>query len=676
MPKQDAPQLLARVAGAELDLADTLRWIVDWLRPDDARNVAPVIARIEALVLALDEQPDLRDRLRQRLEHGLEDARHLTLYTGIGLFSRKGFFREAAELLYERINPRPMDREDLKDILYHVFHDPRDAIWVAHLPDDAWSRLLQALGCLSDEHPGVLHRARAEALYALEMLSIWIAAEELEPELLRLDPTIAERNSAFVAQEREISAYVRDYRRALEEPEHTRMDDRHARVLLEQCSEQIERLRRRAITHGSSLSLTHLLERLNQTLARIHKLLDLLEPESGESPRGAAVGVFRELVTASARSHGVRALWQDNIKLVSRSITQHVSDTGEHYITQSRSEYLQMLRSGAGAGLIIAVMALIKIQIEGLGLSEGWNTLWVSLNYGLGFVLIHILHFTVATKQPAMTAARLAAAIEESERGTADPRKMADLLMRVGRSQFAAVLGNVGVALPTAILIGLATTSLFGASVLSGGEVDYLLDGLRPIMGLALMFAAIAGVWLFVSGLIAGFFDNRCAYLDLPGRLREHPLLRRILPTAARHRLADWIGYNYGALMGNFLFGVLLGVTGYVGYLLNLPLDIQHVAFASANLGYVTASEAPGLAGFGLFLAFVLMIGAVNLWVSFGLALYVALRARGVRIGAFGRVLRAYGRHLRERPREFLFPPRPATENGPDDTDSDPHDRH
>ncbi|WP_019626287.1 site-specific recombinase [Thioalkalivibrio sp. ALJT] len=673
MSKQDAPQWLARLASTELDLADTLRWIVDWLRPEDARNIAPVIARIEALVLALDEEPELRGRLRQRLESGLEDARHLTLYTGIGLFSRKGFFREAAELLYERINPRPMDREDLKDILYHVFHDPQDALWVARLPDDAWSRLLQALGCLSGDHPGVLHRAREEALYALEMLSIWIAAEELEPELLRLDPTIAERNSAFVAQEREISAYVRDYRRALEEPDHTRMDDRHARVLLQQCSEQVERLRQRAITQGNSLSLTHLLERLDQTLARIHKLLDLLEPDSGESPRRAAVGVFRELVTISARSHGVRALWQDNVKLVSRSITQHVSDTGEHYITQSRGEYFQMLRSGAGAGLIIALMALIKIQIEGLGLSEGWNTLLVSLNYGLGFVLIHMLHFTVATKQPAMTAARLAAAIEESERGTADPRKMADLLMRVGRSQFAAVLGNVGVALPTAILIGLATASLFGTSILSSGEVDYLLDGLRPIMGLALMFAAIAGVWLFVSGLIAGYFDNRCAYLDLPGRLREHPLLRRLLPTRARHRLADWIGYNYGAVMGNFLFGMLLGLTGYVGYLLNLPLDIQHVAFASANLGYVTSGEALGLLGFGLFLGFVLLIGAVNLWVSFGLALYVALRARGVRIGAFGRVFRAYGQHLRERPREFLFPPRPETGNGPDHSDSNPN---
>ncbi|WP_038051388.1 site-specific recombinase [Thioalkalivibrio sp. ALJ1] len=671
MPRQeDATQLLDRLANdPQYDLAETLRAIIGWLRPPDPDNIALVIARIEDLVLALGDRPGLREHLRDRLEQGLEDARHLTLYTGIGLFSRKGFFREAAELLYERINPRPMDRADLRDVLYHVFHDPKDAIWVARLPDDAWSRLLQALGCLSGEHPGVLQRAREEALYALEMLSIWIAAEELEPELLRLDPSIAERNSAFVAQEREISAYVRDYRLWLEDPDYERVDDRHARVLLEQCKEQIDRLRRRAITHGNSLSLTHLMERLDQTLARIHKLLDLLEPNSGDEPRQAAVGVFRDLVTISARSHGVRALWQDNIRLVSRSVTQHVSDTGEHYITRDRSEYFQMLRSGAGAGLIIAVMALIKIQVEALGLSEGWNTLWVSLNYGLGFVLIHILHFTVATKQPAMTAARLAAAIEETERGTADPSKLADLLMRVGRSQFAAVLGNVGVALPTAILIGLFASSLFSTPVLSSQEIDYLMDSLRPIMGLALFFAAIAGVWLFVSGLIAGFFDNRCAYLDLPGRLREHPLLRRLLPEASRHRLADWIGYNYGALIGNFLFGVLLGVTGFVGYLLNLPLDIQHVAFASANLGYVTASEAPGLLLFGLFLVFVLLIGAVNLWVSFGLALYVALRARGVRMGAFGRVFRAYGRHLRERPREFLFPPRRAStsDGGPDD---------
>jgi site-specific recombinase len=641
-----------------LDFAETLRLIVDWLRPtDDRGSVAPVIGRIEQLVLALDGNPDLRQRLRERLEKGLQGARHLTLYTGIGLFSRQGFLREFTQRLYERLNPRPIQREDLKDVLSYVFHRPSDANWVAALPDDAWWRLLEAIGCLSGEHPAVLTRARDEILYALEMLSLWVAAEELEPELLRLDPRIAERDSAFVAQQRELAGFVQAYRAWTEDPARDFVDDRHARVLLDQCSEQIARLRRRAVTRGSSISLTHLLERLDQTLERIRRLLHVLDPGSPEQQRRTAAALFRELVTANARRHGVRSLWQDNIGLLARSVTQQASETGEHYITSNRSEYLGMLRSGAGAGLIIAVMAWIKIQIEAMGLGQGATTLWVSLNYGLGFVLIHTLHFTVATKQPAMTAARLAAAIEESDQGTANPAKLADLLIQVGRSQFVAVVGNVGVALPVALGLGWLYHLTLGASVLDATGVEYQLNQLSPFAGLALFHAAIAGLWLFVAGLISGFFDNRCAYLDLPGRLRDHPLLRRMLSERGRLRLAGYIEHNYGALAGNFFFGVLLGITGYLGYLLSLPLDIRHVAFASANLGYAASVQLPGALEFLLYVIFVLLIGAVNLWVSFGLALYVALKARGTHIGALNRLLKAYGQRILEHPREFLLPP-------------------
>jgi len=654
-------------ADDSLDFADTLRRIVAWLRPGHSeRSTATVIARIEQLVLALEENPDLRQRLREHLEEGLEGARHLTLYTGIGLFSRRGFLREFTQRLYERLNPKPMERENLKDVLAYVFDRPDDAQWVAALPDDAWWRLLEAIGCMSGEHPAVLTRAREEMLYALEMLSLWVAAEELEPELLRLDPRIAERDSAFVAQQRELAAFIQAYRAWAEDPSREFQDDRHARVLLDQCSEQIASLRRRAVTRGSSISLTHLLERLDQTLARIRRLLNVLDPADPDAQRRTSVELFRELVTANARRHSIRSLWQENVKLLSRSVTQQASETGEHYITSNRAEYLGMLRSGAGAGFIIAVMAWIKIQIEAMGLGPGATTVWVSLNYGLGFVLIHILHFTVATKQPAMTAARLAAAIEESDMGTADPAKLADLLIQVGRSQFVAVVGNVSVALPVAVGLGWAYHLAVGAPVLDAAGVDYQLQALSPFVGLALFHAAIAGVWLFVAGLISGFFDNRCAYLDLPGRLRGHPLLTRILSERGRHRLADYIDHNYGALAGNFFFGVLLGVTGYIGYLLSLPLDIRHVAFASANLGYTLSVQMPGVFEFLLYLIFVLLIGAVNLWVSFGLALYVALKARGTRIGALDRLLKAYGRRILEHPREFLLPP---PETGSDESD-------
>ncbi|MDX5333973.1 MAG: site-specific recombinase [Gammaproteobacteria bacterium] len=664
--------LLDRVVEDEtLDAVDTLTQLVDWLRPDDPEHIAPVIARIEELAMSLESRSSVRHALSGRVQGQLLDSRHLPLYTEIGLFSRRGFFRELGTRIYERLNPAPADRRNLKHVLTIVFHRLDDPEWVTAVPDDAWLRLFDLLIDVSEGREKALRRAREEALYALETLSTWIAAEELEPELLRLDPRICERNSAFVAQQRELAVYVREYLEWTQDSERPFHDDEHARVLLEQVAEQISLFRKRAVKRGTSIGLTYLLERLDQTLERIENLLDLLDPDDAEKRRSTGVRLFKQMVVNNARRHSLRALWQENVKLLSRSVTENASHTGEHYITRNRAEYLQMLWSGAGAGLIIAFMALIKLEVVELGLSRGLQTLLVCLNYGLGFVLIHILHFTVATKQPAMTAARFAAAVEQGDRGMANLKKLADLMIDVGRSQFVAVLGNVLVALPVAILVGWAYLELWHTPVLDAQAANYQIKQLSPITGLALFHAAIAGLWLFVSGLIAGFFDNRCAYLDLPGRLREHPLLRRIIPTGLRERIADYIDGNYGALAGNFFFGVLLGVTGYIGYLLSLPLDIRHIAFSSANLGYVVAGGMPGWGDMTLYFIFVLLIGAMNLWVSFALAFWVALKARGARIGSVSRLLRVYLQRIAERPRELLLPPPPPPETAPPAGDRD-----
>ena len=109
-------------------------------------------------------------------------------------------------------------------------------------------------------------------------------------------------------------------------------------------------------------------------------------------------------------------------------------------------------------------------------------------------------------------------------------------------------------------------------------------------------------------------------------------------------------------LAGNFFFGVLLGMTGYVGYLTGLPLDIRHVAFSSANLGYSAISGELGLLNFALHLLFVLLIGFVNLWVSFTLALAIALRARGTRISQLRLLLKSIWEQARQQPLHLFFP--------------------
>jgi site-specific recombinase len=654
-------------ASADGDPIDALRLLLEWLRPPTGGGIAGVLERIERLALALEADPDLRRRLCATLGTGIATWHHLAVYTEIGLQSRRGFLRELFHRAYERVNPRPSDRGDLKDVLALVFPYPDDPRWVGALPEDAWLRLFDALACAGGDYPDAARRTRDGVLYALEMLGLWIAAEELDPELRRLDPRAAEHDSAFLGLQRELASFVTDYAHWDDEGTGQYHDDAHARVLLEQCAQQVEQLRKRAVTRGSSISLTYLLERLDQTLTRIAALLDTLDPASPDRRRAAAVRLFKELVVGNAARHGLAPLWRENTRLLARSVTEHASRTGEHYITHDLAEYLQMLRAGAGAGLVIAVMAFVKIQVIALGLGPGHEAFWVSLNYGLGFVLIHVLHFTVATKQPAMTAALLAAAIEKSDRGTADRRKLAELLVQVGRSQFAAVLGNVGIALPMAFALGGFWRAGLGAPLLDADAMAYQIDGLRPFAGLALLYAAIAGVWLFVSGLIAGAFDNRAARLELGARLRHHPLLSRVLSERWRERLGAYMDGNYGALAGNFVFGVLLGTTAYLGHLTGLPMDIRHVAFSSANLGFVAASEEAWRLALVGYLGYVLLIGVVNLWVSFGLALWVALKARGTRLGSLALLLQAYFAEARRRPRDLLWPPSDARDGGASD---------
>ena len=48
-------------------------------------------------------------------------------------------------------------------------------------------------------------------------------------------------------------------------------------------------------------------------------------------------------------------------------------------------------------------------------------------------------------------------------------------------------------------------------------------------MSWALPHAAIAGFYLFLSGLITGFFANQAAYDDIGARLAQHPGLNRLL---------------------------------------------------------------------------------------------------------------------------------------------------
>ncbi len=641
------------------DPVEILKMIIDWLRPSPSENSNSVIVKIKLLEKMLNSNPDADEALGLILRNWLAKANYFLAFAVFGLFSRKGFFRELVNRVYEYINPAPLDRNSLSDALCIIFEKEKDFNWVNSLPEESWLYLFKILW---NQKPGeetkILSKIISELLYALEILAIWVAGEELEKDLVRIDPSIVNHDTVFVALQREISSYCRNYEAWFAGDTRDFEDDSHARVLLEQCILAVKNFRKKAVTRGTSISLSYLLERLDQTFGRINKILDLLNPKSAEISKNTAVGFFKEIVNASKERHSARTLVKQNVRLLSISITENTSDHGEHYITKNRKDYLQMFLSGAGGGVLIAIMALIKINITKLGLNLFPETVLVSLNYGIGFMIIHIMHFTVATKQPAMTASKFAQALQQEEHGGANPKTLAGLLIQVSRSQFIAILGNVSVALLVSFSLGLFFIHFMDTSLVTDKKSQYLLYELRPIASWAIFHAAIAGVWLFVSGLAAGFFDNRAAYLRLGERLKYHPLLKRIMPFSIREKLGNFMDENYGALAGNFIFGVLLGATSYIGYLLNVSLGIRHVAFSSANFGYAVSLNIPEFDEIILYLFYIFLIASLNLWVSFVLALYVALRSRNLKVTSFSKIMKAFGEEVRKKPLSLVFPPK------------------
>ena len=133
------------------------------------------------------------------------------------------------------------------------------------------------------------------------------------------------------------------------------------------------------------------------------------------------------------------------------------------------------------------------------------------------------------------------------------------------------------VALPVAIAVGFGLAYLDGAPPIA---VDKSAPARRPRpaeLGPAAC-AAIAGLFLFLSGLITGYFDNRAAYTDIGARIGRRPGCEGHVRPRRANRIGSYIQERLGGIMGNFLFGCMLGSTGVIGTILGLLLDIRHIA--------------------------------------------------------------------------------------------------
>jgi site-specific recombinase len=212
-------------------------------------------------------------------------------------------------------------------------------------------------------------------------------------------------------------------------------------------------------------------------------------------------------------------------------------------------------------------------------------------------------------------------------------------------------------AFPVSLLGIWAIDYLFHYNI-AAAKWETLLTDISPIHSLAVFHAAIAGFFLFLSGIISGSVANRDKHNQVFFRITEHPMLKRSLGKVRTLKLAKLYEKKGAGIISNFWFGVFMGSTASVGLFLGLNLDIRHITFVSGNLALgvyganYQVSNAMlfwGIFGIGV-------VGLVNFTVSFSLSLGLALRSRAISLFELRFIVASIWNHFKSRPISFFFP--------------------
>ncbi|MBK7854251.1 MAG: hypothetical protein IPJ79_04490 [Bacteroidetes bacterium] len=115
---------------------------------------------------------------------------------------------------------------------------------------------------------------------------------------------------------------------------------------------------------------------------------------------------------------------------------------------------------------------------------------------------------------------------------------------------------------------------------------------------------------------------------------------------------------NLGAITGNFTLGFLLAFVSFLGFITGLPLDIMHVTFATGTLGFAGFEMMGHLTWFEVILAClgITGIGLMNIGVSFSLAIFVAVKSRGIDLSLMPDVLKYLLKKFFRNPVTFFYP--------------------
>jgi site-specific recombinase len=603
------------------------------------------------------QHPSVLSNLRVAIMAQLINSNLVPMLAESGITISRGAGRELYARLKHKFLPAAQDPNDFLYLLNRIFFKHNDYEWVEQIGREKWVHFFELIGLhFSGNDPVIIK----QAILSLQIVSARVTQLGWENEITHHTPAQWQPpNNPFAVQQYLVYQIKEQVLRHNQHPDTIRELAKELTAVLSQCAELVQHIRNETAEKGTSLSQTFILFQIEQKLNRMSLLLDIADADEKINLSRFA-NLFITVVRNENRKNSIREFLSQTTGYLAYQIAEHKGKKGSKYITSSPLEYFQMIWSAMWGGLIICFVAIFKNLLGLLHLAPFWSGFVYSINYSLGFVAIEETKSTLATKQPAFTASAVASSLDA--RKSDEPPNLFNLAVtvsKISRSQIASFIGNLIIVFPVTYLLAWLYDWLFGHPLVQGEKAVHLLQDQHPWQSLSLLYACNTGFFLFFSGIIAGYVQNKINYGRIGKRLTEHPVLRLSLPQSRLQRIADYVNEYGGSLAGNISLGFFLGMAGIVGKIFGIPFDIRHITISAAN----TSLGAYGIGWEHInyrYLANVIMgvlgIGFLNFLVSFSLAFFVAVRSRGIRLKDYPGFLRILWKYFRSHPLDFIRP--------------------